>query len=126
MKRTVLFVLLSTLTGCLSYAPQEACPAYNPSHALTDQQMKMYNGPRDMASPGWVNFALENPGLSEWRRSAWIDRRIPVCTATRASMSAILAHYRADGSEISRSKVLYAIELRDGQWVIAGRSSNAI
>ncbi len=123
--KCLLPVLLLTLPGCVYYAPEQACPAYKPAFAVTDHLIKAYNA-RDLTAPGWIADAPNSLVANDWSRSALTNRRVPVCKATSAHMRATLIHYRADGSEIARYDVSYSIQLREGRWVIAGRSHQAI
>ena len=90
-----------------------------------DGLLRDYNA-RDLTAPAWKADAPKSLVAEDWNRSVWTDRRVLQCRATQASVHAVLVHYRADGSEISRQAVIYVVGQRGGAWEITGRSANAI
>jgi hypothetical protein len=122
------------------------CPAWKPAYEVTDEFMRTFNA-RDMAAHEktyhfpHVRIASGNvtvipqagterdtfPRLiaTGWDHSAWADRRIVQCQATKAHMLTTFIRYRADGSELSRFDSLYIVEFKGGTWGITGRSSFA-
>jgi hypothetical protein len=125
-----------------------ACPAYAPAFAVTDQFMTTFNARDIAAHEAPLHFphvriasgrvtVLPEPGgdamarsyeqllAAGWDHSAWADRRIVQCDATKAHMLTTFVRYRADGSELSRFDSLYIVEFKDGRWAVTGRSSYA-
>ncbi len=146
---------LVPLAGCTGYGRPGSpstetfadCPGYQGAMAATDYFMAAFNSKdvaryatafhlptvriasgtiRVMTSPDDFSPAgydtLEAQG---WDRSAWIDRTVLQCDATKVHMTTLFARYRADGSELSRFKSLYVLENKQGRWAVTARSSFA-
>lgn len=148
-----LAVLLATLTSACASMSYDAgdsqfasCPAYKPAYDVTDAFMTTFNS-KDAEAWGKVfhfpsvriasgNVRIINgpqdlessfPALAEqgWDRSAWANRKVVQCDATKAHMLTTFVRYRADGSEMSRFNSLYIVENKDGRWALTARSSFA-
>lgn len=123
-----------------------ACPAYQAAYQVTDDFMRTFNQkdaeawgstfhfPSVRIASGNVTIInsaadLENsfPRLAAtgWDRSAWADRRVVQCDATKAHMLTTFVRYRTDGSEMSRFNSLYIVEQKNGRWALTARSSFA-
>ncbi len=138
------------LSACATTGPKvtelSACAAYRPAFEVTDRFMETFNRKDATAWGETFNFpsvriasgrtAILNSAAdledsfgrlaaTGWDHSAWADRRIVQCEATKAHMLTTFVRYRKDGSELSRFNSLYIVELRAGKWGITGRSSFA-
>lgn len=123
-----------------------ACPAYQPAYDVTDRFMETFNAkdialhrttyhfPHVRVASGQVTViptaetesdSFARLAAQGWDRSAWADRRIVQCDATKAHMLTTFIRYRADGSELSRFNSLYIVEFKNDRWGITGRSSFA-
>jgi hypothetical protein len=149
--RSVSVFAVLALTACATQpasndAAFTACPAYKPAYDVTDRFMETFNA-RDQATHEETyhfphiriasgNVAIiPNAGTERdtfprliatgWDRSAWAERRIVQCDATKAHMLTTFIRYRADGSELSRFNSLYIVEFKTNRWAITGRSSFA-
>jgi len=122
------------------------CPAFNPAYKVTDEFMRAFNA-RDSAAWGAtlhfphvriasgnvrvINSAAEldesfdRLSATGWDHSAWADRRIVQCGATKAHMLTTFVRYRKDDSVLSKFDSLYIVELKNGKWAITARSSFA-
>lgn len=118
MKSVIFLALFAVLGGCLQYTPMSTCPAYKPVHELTDRLMETFNAGNAPADAGKYPAG--------WHHSAWTDRRVVTCGPTEAHMRALGAHYRADGSEISRIDVRYGFVREETGWRFVGRPSGAL
>lgn len=125
----------------------EDCPGYHGAMAATDYFMAAFNSkdvaryatafhlptvriasgtvrvmtsPDDFSPAGYDALAAQG-----WDRSAWIDRTVLQCDATKVHMTTTFARYRADGSELSRFGSLYVLENKQGRWAVTARSSFA-
>lgn len=147
-------VALLVAPSCATPAIQDfaSCPAYQRAFTVTDRFMATFNA-RDIAGHeatlhfphvriasgavtvipraggDWMKQSFERliaEFIAEgWDHSAWADRRIVQCDATKAHMLTTFVRYRADGSELSRFDSLYVIEYKGGVWGVTARSSYA-
>jgi hypothetical protein len=153
-KRRSTFWPLSTIalvlaTSCATRPVQDfaSCPANQPAFLITDRFMETFNA-RDAeaheatlhfphvriasgtvtviarAGGNWMKPAFDRLIAEGWHHSAWADRRIVQCDATKAHMLTTFVRYRADGSEIGRFDSLYIIEFKRA-WGVTARSSYA-
>lgn len=123
MKHMVLAGLCLATAGCVT-APIEWCPAHRPAHELTDRVIESFNTNIKLW-PAGTTAETDRLKAAGWDHSRWGDRRVIICSPTKASMRAFLDHYRADGSKISRESHHYRIELLNGGWVVAGKTRGA-
>jgi len=152
MKPTLFALCALLLAAACATAPPRAdfasCPASAPAYAVTDAFMASFNARDVAAHEATLHFphvriasgrvtVLPEPGsdsmarsferliASGWDHSAWADRHIVQCDATKAHMLTTFVRYRADGSELSRFDSLHIVEFKDGRWAVTGRSSYA-
>jgi hypothetical protein len=150
MRYASVFAVL-TLAACATQpisndAAFTSCPAYAPAYKVTDRFMETFNARDQEAHEETYHFPhiriasgnvaiIPNAGTERdtfprliatgWDRSAWAERRIVQCDATKAHMLTTFIRYRADGSELSRFNSLYIVEFKNDRWAITGRSSFA-
>ncbi len=148
--KTLGWMLLALTGACATPAAKTAdltaCAAYKPAFDVTDRFMATFNT-KDAArwaetfdfpsiriasgrtviinSAADLEDSFSRLEATGWDHSAWADRRIVQCEATKAHMLTTFVRYRKDGSELSRFNSLYIVELRNGKWGITGRSSFA-
>ena len=143
---TLLALTCACATPSVKTTDLTGCAAYKPAYEETDRYMSTFNT-KDAAkwaetfdfpsiriasgrtviinSAADLEDSFSRLEATGWDHSAWADRRIVQCEATKAHMLTTFVRYRKDGSELSRFNSLYIVELRGGKWGITGRSSFA-
>lgn len=135
-----------TVVGGGGDAAFRACPAYAPAYRVTDDFMRTFNTKDAEAwgstfhfpsvriasgnvtvinSPADLENAFSALAATGWDHSAWAERRVVQCDATKAHMLTTFVRYRADKSELSRFNSLYIVEQKNGRWALTARSSFA-
>lgn len=143
-------IALCFVASCATPTTQDfaSCPAFQPAFAVTDRFMETFNA-RDVAAHeatlhfphvriasgtvtvvpraggDWMKRIFERLLAEGWDHSAWADRRIVQCDATKAHMLTTFVRYRAAGAEMGRFDSLYVIEFKDESWGVTARSSYA-
>ncbi|RYG28579.1 MAG: hypothetical protein EON93_18345 [Burkholderiales bacterium] len=124
MKQLIVALCWFACTGCVTY-PVEFCPGYGPSRQLTNTLLASFNTNVKLWPTGATpeTDRLKDAG---WALSKWDERRVVICSKDQATMRAFLSHYRADGSKIATKDVLYVFKRVEGEWIIAGKSRDAL
>lgn len=90
-----------------------------PSVRLASNKLTVINSPKDLES------SFDRLGAQGWDHSAWAMRKVVQCGPTKAHMLTTFVRYKKDGTVLSQFDSLYIVELRDGRWGLAARSSFA-
>jgi hypothetical protein len=120
-----------------------ACPAAAPALALMDRLIARFNArdtagwdatfhyPHVLSAPGRTAIftdpaqqadTIPNLVAQGWVRSEWGELEVLQCSPAKAHVSATFVRYRADGSVLSTTRSVYAVEEQDGRWGVTMRS----
>jgi uncharacterized protein YchJ len=75
-----------------------------------------------LTDPAQQAGTIDNLISQGWVRSEWGELKVVQCAPSKAHVSATFVRYRADGSMLSSTQSIYAVEERSGRWGVVMRS----